>query len=145
MSKAYQFALEQEKHFKNKAKHNKCESLWCFRLIMLCTLIAPLFVSLTDDFWLSKVLPSVMSAFAAFCTAWLQLRKPQELWSMYRTSERDIEFQITQYNFKSGCYVDLDEENADRLLAENVSKVKYETHLRWVSKVPNNDSLSNSV
>lgn len=135
-SNARQYGIEQLTHFKDKASHNKFESLWCFRLIMICTLSAPLFVSLADDFWLSKVAPSVLSAIAAFATAWLQLRKPQELWSIYRSAEREIEIQITHHEFKSGNYKDLEEKLADQLLVEKVSSIKLTTHVNWTKKVP---------
>lgn len=32
---AREYSTEQAEHFKNKADHNKKESLWCFRIIML--------------------------------------------------------------------------------------------------------------
>ncbi|TMO84425.1 DUF4231 domain-containing protein [Pseudoalteromonas spongiae] len=138
---ARKYGLEQLEHFKLKASHNKFESLWCFRLIMVCTLSAPLFVSLTDGFWTSKVTPSVLSAIAAFSTAWLQLRKPQELWSLYRGAERVIENQITHYDFLSGLYKDLEKNDADQLLVEKISQIKLDTHKTWKSNVPNHNHL----
>ncbi|WP_421420507.1 DUF4231 domain-containing protein (plasmid) [Pseudoalteromonas lipolytica] len=138
---ARKYSLEQLAHFKLKASHNKFESLWCFRLIMICTLSAPLFVSLTDGFWASKVTPSILSAIAAFSTAWLQLRKPQELWSLYRGAERAIEAQITNYNFSTGPYKDKTDEDADKILVEKVSQLKLETHENWKSNIPNHNNL----
>lgn len=138
---ARKYSLEQLAHFKLKASHNKFESLWCFRLIMLCTLSAPLFVSLADNFWVSKVTPAILSAIAAFFTAWLQLRKPQELWSLYRGAERAIEVQITNYDFSTGLYKNIGSEEADKLLVENVSQLKLETHESWKSNVPSHNNL----
>ncbi|MBG9994376.1 DUF4231 domain-containing protein [Pseudoalteromonas sp. NZS127_1] len=141
VNKSRKYGIEQLNHFKDKAAHNKFESLWCFRLIMVSTLTAPLFVTLTDGFWLSKVTPSVLSAFAAFSTAWLQLRKPQDLWALYRGAERLIEDQITQYDFLSGSYKGKDQLEASQLLVENISKVKLDTHNTWAKKVPNKSDL----
>jgi hypothetical protein len=138
---ARQYGVEQLNHFKEKAAHNKFESLWCFRLIMLSTLTAPLFVSLADGFWLSKVTPSVLSTIAAFSTAWLQLRKPQELWSLYRGAERVIETQITHYDFSSGKYKGLEKSVADQFLVEKISQVKLDTHDSWSKKIPSQSDL----
>ena len=140
-SNARKYGIDQLNHFKEKAAHNKFESLWCFRLIMLSTLSAPLFLSLADGFWLSKVTPSILSAIAAFSTAWLQLRKPQELWSLYRGAERVIETQITHYDFSSGVYKVLEQNDADQLLVEKVSQIKLDTHQSWTKSLPNQSDL----
>jgi hypothetical protein len=140
-SNARKYGIEQLNHFKEKAAHNKFESLWCFRLIMVSTLSAPLFVSLSDGFWLSKVTPSVLSAIAAFSTAWLQLRKPQELWSLYRGAERVIETQITHYDFSSGSYKAKGQKEADQLLVEKISQIKLDAHNSWAKKVPNQNNI----
>jgi len=138
---AREYGIDQLNHFKGKATHNKFESLWCFRLIMISTLSAPIFVSLADGFWLSKLTPSVLSVIAAFSTAWLQLRKPQYLWSIYRGADRKIEAQITHYDFLSGSYKDLGQDDADKLLVEKVSKIKLETHESWSKNVPSQSDL----
>lgn len=98
-------------------------------------------VSLADGLWLSKVAPSVLSAIAAFSTAWLQLRKPQELWSLYRGAERVIEAQITHYDFSSGKYKAIEQKVADQLLVEKISQVKLDTHESWSKKIPSQSDL----
>ncbi|MCB5461756.1 DUF4231 domain-containing protein [Vibrio lentus] len=136
MNDAREYGVEQAKHFQKKAEHNKRESLWCFRVIMGCTLAAPVLVGLGEGFWLGKVTPSVLSALAAFCTAWVQLRKPNELWSLYRHTQREIETQITRFDFQVGEFKSLDDEGGNRLLALNVSQISIDTSKRWSSKVP---------
>ncbi|KDM93141.1 DUF4231 domain-containing protein [Photobacterium galatheae] len=138
---AREYSTEQAEHFKKKADHNKIESLWCFRIIMLSTLSAPLLVSLNEGIFYAKVLPSIFSAVAAFCTAWLQLRKPQELWSIYRNAQRQIEMQITHFDFNVAEYTGLDENKANEQLALNVSNLVLETNNRWTKNVPNPSNL----
>ncbi|CAH7073569.1 conserved hypothetical protein [Vibrio chagasii] len=138
---AREYSSEQVEHFKKKADHNKQESLWCFRIIMLGTLSAPLLVGLGEGVFYAKVLPSILSAIAAFCTAWLQLRKPQELWSIYRNAQRQIEVQITHFDFNVADYTGLDESKASELLALTVSNLVLETNSRWTKHVPNPSSL----
>lgn len=108
---------------------------------MLGTLSAPLLVGLGEGVLYAKVLPSILSAVAAFCTAWLQLRKPQELWSVYRNAQRQIEVQVTHFDFKVAEYTDLGENKASELLALNVSNLVLETNSRWTQHVPNPSNL----
>ncbi|ENI4130592.1 DUF4231 domain-containing protein [Vibrio fluvialis] len=138
---AREYGTEQAEHFKKKADHNKKESLWCFRIIMFGTLSAPLLVGLGEGILYAKVLPSILSAVAAFCTAWLQLRKPQDLWSIYRNAQRQIEVQITHFDFNVAEYTGLDEGKASELLALTVSNLVLETNSRWTKHVPNPSNL----
>jgi hypothetical protein len=126
-------------HFREKAGHNKTEALWCFRLIMGSTLLVPLFVALGPEVWSSKVIPSLLSALAAFCTAWIQLRKPQELWTLYRTAQRELEDQLIKHRYQLEEYGN--SENTDKLLAQKVASLSLQTHQKWMPIVPSPDNL----
>lgn len=126
-------------HFREKAGHNKAEALWCFRLIMGSTLLVPLFVALGPEVWTSKIIPSLLSALAAFCTAWIQLRKPQELWTLYRTAQRELEDQLIKHRYQLEEYDS--NEDTDKLLAQNVAKLSLQTHQKWIPIAPNPDNL----
>lgn len=142
---AASYALAQAKHFQSKADHNKAESIWCFRGVMICSLLAPLFVSLGEGVWLSKVIPSGLSAIAAFSTAWLQLRKPQTLWSVYRTTQRKIETTLIHFNYKAGCYEGTSDVSADKLLISKVTSFASEAHNMWTKAIPDTNSLKEST
>ncbi|CAG9298186.1 DUF4231 domain-containing protein [Celerinatantimonas diazotrophica] len=134
-----EYCQKQISHFKNKASHNKNESLWCFRLIMIGTLLAPLFVSLGGEMWTGKVIPSFLSVLAAFCTAWMQLRKPNELWSLYRTAERELESHLVRYTFKIDDYSNT--ESADNILVKNVTDLTLKVHKSWIPIIPTSENL----
>ncbi len=136
-----EYCRAQISHFQSKASHNKKEALWCFRLIMVGTLLAPVFVTLGVEMWTGKVIPSFLSAIAAFCTAWMQLRKPNELWSLYRTTQRELESHLVLYTYKIDDYSDA--ESADRLLVKNVSDLTLNTHKQWKPIVPTSEKLTN--
>ncbi len=108
---------------------------------MISTLSAPLLVSLGEGVFLAKVLPSILSAVAAFCTAWLQLRKPNELWSTYRNAQRQIEVQITHFDFNVAEYRELGAEKCNELLALNVSQLVLDTNNQWLKNVPKPSNL----
>ncbi|HEK0906694.1 TPA: DUF4231 domain-containing protein [Pseudomonas putida] len=125
--------------FKVKAKHNKQESMFFFMLTMLGSLAAPLFVTLGgDDFILTKVIPSILSALVAFGTAWLQLRKPQHLWALYRGCQRKLEDNLYRYKFKVGDYAGGD---VNVLLAERCADIAMEAHNEWLPIMPRGENL----
>lgn len=128
------YALNKIEHFKGKANHNKRESLWGFRLIMTFSLISPVFVAYGEGDLYSKILPSIFSLCAALGTAWLQLRKPQELWSLYRTYQRQIENEVDLYSFDVTPYQNVIEK--DQLLVKNVSSLVLQSNSEWRTKVP---------
>ncbi|WP_174867000.1 DUF4231 domain-containing protein [Pectobacterium polaris] len=143
-SLAERYALEQLNHYKKKADHNKSESIWCFKGAMVCSLLCPLFMSLGEGIWLSKIIPSLLSAFAAFSTAWLQLRKPHALWAVYRTAQRKIETTLTHYQFRVEKFDSMSDsiEQADKLLISEVTNFASEAHNTWAKNVPDASSLN---
>lgn len=135
-----EYAEKISNSFKAKADHNKTESLTCFTLILVASLSAPLFITLGEGVFLGKVLPSTLSVIAAGLTSWLQLRKPQKLWSMYRGAQRLIEDNVTKYNFKVGEYKT--SADTDNLLAEKVAEIALNAHNDWTRVIPSPEALS---
>ncbi|WP_050577852.1 SLATT domain-containing protein [Sinorhizobium meliloti] len=88
---ALEYYASVRRGMREKANHNKLEAQGCFAAVIGCTLIAPLFVTLGEGPFLAKVVPSVLSVTAAGITSWLQLRKPQKLWVIYRRAQRELE------------------------------------------------------
>ncbi|MGL5257927.1 MAG: SLATT domain-containing protein [Proteocatella sp.] len=122
-----------------KADHNKSEALWSFKIVMLSTLTSPMFVAFGTGDLYGKIIPSILSLIAAGLTAWLQLRKPQNLWKIYRTAQRKIENELELYKFKINEY---NSNEADKNLLLNTNKIYLETHLKWVESVPTDKSLN---
>jgi hypothetical protein len=137
---AHTFAQNTLAGFKKKADHNKNESLACFAIVVVCSLVSPLFVTLGDGLWLGKVIPSVLSLSAAASTAWLQLRKPQSLWTLYRDCQRRIEDHLYKYHYGLSDYAAPEEERT-RMLADAVRAVAWDAHQRWLPLVPTPDAV----
>lgn len=139
-SRTVEFTVEDKViKLKKKADHNKAEALWSFKIVMLSTLISPLFVAFGTGDLYGKIIPSVLSLIAAALTAWLQLRKPQNLWKIYRTAQRRIENELELYQFKVNEY---DSNDADKKLLLNANNIYLETHSKWVESIPTEKSLS---
>lgn len=124
-----------------KAKHNKRESLWSFKLIMILTLLTPILINITDSWLWGKLIPSSFAAIASFLTAWLKLRKPESLWSLYRTGQRQIEKEIRYYEHKITPY---HESSAEQILIENVSVIYDKTHDGWLKLIPSSENMKTS-
>lgn len=126
--------------FKKKARHNKNESMLCFSITMSFSLLAPLFVTLGgDSFIFGKIIPSGLSVCVAFGTAWLQLRKPQHLWALYRGCQRKLEDNLYRYKFLVGEY---SHGNRDTLLAERCAEIAMEAHNEWLPIMPKGENLN---
>lgn len=143
---AEEFCLAVIRGFEEKASHNKNESMLNFWVSMGGALLVPVFVTLGPgiaeaigfsslQFLLGKVIPSLLSACVAFSTGWLQLRKPQRLWSLYRSSQRELEDNLQKYRFSVGEYAEA--ESPDKILVEKVTKIALDAHYAWLPMVPN--------
>lgn len=139
MGDAEAFCRKTIEGFAAKAAHNKTESQACFMAVVLCTGVVPLLITLGEGFWLGKAIPAALSTLAAIASAWLQLRKPQQLWSLYRSAQRELEDQETKRRFLISEYET--EPDPDNLLAMKVAAIALNVHNQWVPLVPNPDHL----
>lgn len=139
---AEQYYASVRKGMREKANHNKHEAQWCFAIIIVCTLIAPLFVTLATDVFWAKIVPSSLSVLAGGLTSWLQLRKPQRLWVLYRRAQRELEEQKANYDFNDGEFEDCPDR--DKLLSRKVTQVARWVHDSWEGLVPEPEMLANS-
>lgn len=140
MSEVSEYVQDVKRGFRDKANHNKREALVCFVGVLVASSTAPLFITLGNGIVWGKLVPSVLSVIAAGLTSWLQLRKPQQLWSIYRGAQRFMEHHETMYNFSVGEYSG--HKNPESLLVENIAKIAIETHREWTFVVPNPEILS---
>jgi hypothetical protein len=122
-----------------KSDEKKSETMLCFFGIIVCSLVAPLFIAFGPDIIFGKVVPSVLSVVAAVLTYWVQLRNPHQLWALYRTAHRELEDQQTKYRFRIGEYGE--SADPDKLLAEHVARIAMEIHEQWLPLAPKADQL----
>jgi hypothetical protein len=136
---ALEFCIDRIRHFEGKADHNKNEALGLFIALICCTLASPLFITLGPGLILGKVVPSVLSSVAAGCAAWLQQRKPQQLWTLYRTTQRRLENEELSFRFKINEY-----ENASdpiKMFAQRTAMICSNANDLWVPLIPNPDKV----
>jgi len=128
---------------KKKADQNKRQSTILFFIILFSTVLSPVFILLSWGDTYSKYLPAFMTAGAALASYWLQLRKPQERWVIYRGAQREIEFEIDQYTFENDGYADND--GKDKLLADRVSKRALQLHYEWIPFAPKAEEIEKMI
>jgi hypothetical protein len=121
-------------HFDLKAGQKKREALSLFAAAISGSLAAPLFITLGQGELLGKIVPAVLSTLAAVSSAWLQQRNPQRLWALYRTAQRQLEYEAVQYEFRLSEYGDTDK--PEKLLAQKASTIVLQTHTNWLPIVP---------
>ena len=126
-----EYVKSQKDHFRDKANRNKRIVNYSMAIIILSSVMSPVFILISNDFWISKLVPSLLGSLAAFCTYWIQLKKPQEKWILFRTAEKEIESEIS--NFIYSC--DQKKENENEL-AVRVSKYVKNVHQSWIPLVP---------
>ncbi len=126
---------------RKKADQNKRQSTFLFFVVLGATAFSPILILTPTPDWASKIIPAVLTAAAAMASGWLQLRKPQERWAVYRTAQREIEFEIDQYQFGNGQYADAST-NGKRL-TDLVSKRALRLHYDWLPIVPSAEDVKN--
>jgi hypothetical protein len=122
-----------------KANHNKVESQLTFGIVVGASLAAPLFITLGTDWLFGKVVPAVLSVSAAAATSWLQLRKPQRLWALYRQAQRRLEDQQIKHRYGIEPYNGAPD--PDKLLAAETAAIALDVHYKWEGFVPDPDAL----
>jgi hypothetical protein len=122
-----------------KANHNKVESQLAFGIVVGASLAAPLFVTLGTDWFFGKVVPAVLSLSAAAATSWLQLRKPQRLWALYRQAQRRLEDEQIKHRYKIETYDKT--HDPDKLLATRTAAIALDVHYKWEGFVPDPDAI----
>jgi hypothetical protein len=138
-----EFCKDRIQHFASKADHNKREALTMFVALILCTLASPLFITLGQGLVFSKIIPSILSTVATGCAVWLQQRKPQQLWSLYRTMQRQLENELYSFEFLIHDYAGRTE--PDKLLAERTAAVCMNAHQLWAPLIPSAEGLISAL
>ncbi|QXB77171.1 DUF4231 domain-containing protein [Enterobacter asburiae] len=136
-------ALAEVTHFSSKADHNKNESLFFFSAALFGSLLTPMFFTLGDSVLYSKIIPSLLSALSAFSISWLQLRKPQQLWYLYRSCQREIENLIMKYDYGIVPFDNAECKNAQNFIAQLIL-VKEKSHAYWSKLTPSPESITSS-
>jgi hypothetical protein len=124
---------------REKANHNKIESQACFFSAILFSISTPLFIAFGTTVICGKIIPAVLSALVTAITAWLQLRQPQKLWTIYRRAQRELEDEKVKFDNMLAHYGSA--ENRDKLLAERTAKIAMSVHERWEGLIPDTAAL----
>lgn len=137
------YAFKIKNGIKGKSDINKRLASFLFFVVLISTVFSPALILLPFNVFISKYLPAFLTACAALASYWMQLRKPQERWVLYRTAQREIEYEIDQYMFENGEYSK--PEQKDKILADKVSKRALQLHFEWIPMVPKVEEIDKLI
>lgn len=136
---AIKYAQRIRNGIEKKSKQNKNNSTFLIFIVLFSTVLSPVLILISDCDIISKYIPAFLTAGAALASYWIQLRKPQERWVLYRTAQREIEFEIDQFQHNLGEYTIV---NKEMVLADNVSKRALKLHYEWMPFVPRAEEIT---
>ena len=140
VSPELEYARSTRDGIKKKADANKRGATLLLLVVLSATAIAPILILMPLPDVGSKFLPAFLTATAALAAGWSQLRKPQERWIVYRTAQREIEFEIDQYSYGNGHYSN--DDTRDSVLADRISKRALQLRFEWVPMVPTSKDIT---
>lgn len=138
-----QLWLHVREGFRRKADHNKNETQLIFCVSLLFSVSAPLFIAFGETTFLGKIVPASMSAIVAACTGWIQLRKPQRLWAIYRRAQRELEHEKIMHDNAIEHYSG--HTSHSKFLAERITQISLGAHEAWEAAVPDSEALKSTV
>lgn len=96
-------------------------------------------------FALSKLVPGVLAAIAAFAAGWLQFERPYEVWATYRTCYRDLLGHLVRYDAGAKPYDHRDLAHRDRALACTIAKYERQVEIERDSFLPSSNGIAQNV
>lgn len=147
--KSKNFAENIRKEFQEKADKNKKSTDNLFRTILITTIFSPVLILFPFDMYFpesisqlfSKVIPAILTGITAFSTGWLNIKKPQDKWTLYRTAQREVELELTYYENSVNGYT---LENREKKIIEETTRIYKDKHFAWVKIVPKLDDLNST-
>jgi hypothetical protein len=103
-------------------------------LVPVALLVAEQFADGSSGaFWFGRLIPGVLSAFAAVLARWMQIEQPHQRWTLYRHWQRHFEAERLRY--RQGL-PPFDADGRDRLLAKSLADGQERLDVEWSSLVP---------
>ena len=123
-----------------KAESNKRTSDLLYKFVITLPPISTLLLLIPiESVWLNKFIPAVLMVGASISSSWLQLRKPHERWLLYRTAQREMEYEIDQYKLELNEYTKSNDK--DKVLGDKITKRALELHYQWEPMIPKLEDL----
>jgi Protein of unknown function (DUF4231) len=119
---------EQTKWYETKANENKSRFHIFQAIIIIASVIIPI-VNLIDFATFEiRIISSILGGTVAGVTAFMQLKKYQENWLLYRATEENLEKEKYLFLYGAGPYSDAKDDNRKKILVERVeSIISFET------------------
>lgn len=114
---------EQMKWYETKANENKSRFQIFQTVIIIASVIIPI-VNLIDFATFEiRIISSVLGGTVAGVTAFIQLKKYQENWLLYRATEENLKKEKYLFLYDAGPYSDAIDDNRKKILVERVESI----------------------
>lgn len=128
-----------------KADRNKRRARWATLALAGSTVLIPVTIVVSGryfDFWLGKVAPSILAAITALVTAWVQIERPHERWSLFRRYQRLLEGDELLYKTHAPPF---NGEDRDTDFAATLARRQMDLHDEWAGLLPRSSDVSGLV
>ena len=114
---------EQQKWYERKASENKTKHHILQIVIIASGALIPIINSIPYSDIEVRIISSILGGIVIVITGMIQLKKYQENWIQYRTTEEILKKEKFLYLNSAGEYSNLDEEEKHQLLVERIESV----------------------
>ena len=113
----------QMKWYESKANENKSRFHIFQTIIIIASVIIPLINLINFAPFEIRVISSILGGTVTGVTAFIQLKKYQENWLLYRATEENLKKEKYLFLYDAGPYSDTKEDNQKKILVERVESM----------------------
>ena len=124
---------EQQKWYEGKASENKTKHHILQIIIISSGALIPIINSIPYSDIEVRIISSILGGIVIIITGMIQLKKYQENWIQYRTTEEIIKKEKFLYLNNAGDYSNLDDDEKHRLLVERTELVISNQNVNYFS------------
>src|SRR5215204_5290291 len=113
----------QMKWYESKANENKSRFQIFQTIIIIASVIIPLINLIESAPFEIRVISSILGGTVTGVTAFIQLKKYQENWLLYRATEENLKKEKYLFLYDAGPYSDAKDDNRKKILVERVESM----------------------
>jgi hypothetical protein len=114
---------EQMKWYETKANENKSRFHIFQTIIVIASVIIPIINLINFAPFEIRIVSSILGGTVTGITAFIQLKKYQENWLLYRATEENLKKEKYLFLYDAGPYSDAKDDNRKKVLVERVESI----------------------
>ena len=114
---------EQMKWYESKANENKSRFHVFQTIIIVASVIIPIVNLINLATFEIRIISSILGGTVVGVTAFIQVKKYQENWLLYRATEENLKKEKYLFLYDAGPYSDAKDDNRKKILVERVESI----------------------